>query len=82
MLFRSSLQPLGLYVADSIFIGDYLTTRGELPEKDLQMIEESGFVPALPPGMAVTPDYAPGITPAGVPADGPNFSASLQAHNP
>ena len=48
-----SLQPLGLYVADSIFIGDYLTTRGELPETDLQMLEDTGFVAALPPGLEV-----------------------------
>ena len=60
-----SLQPLGLYVADSIFIGDYLTTRGELPEKDLQMIEDSGFIPAVPPGMVPRADYAPGISPDG-----------------
>ena len=45
-----SLQPLGLYVADSIFIGDYLTTRGEVPEADMQMLEDTGFVPSLPPG--------------------------------
>ena len=77
-----SLQPLGLYVADSIFIGDYLTTRGELPERDLQMIEEAGFVPALPPGMAAMPDYAPGITAAGVPIPEPTLSASRKAHNP
>lgn len=56
-----SLQPLGLYVADSIFIGDYLTTRGEIPERDLQMIEEAGFEPAQPPGLKEVPDYAPGI---------------------
>jgi biotin synthase len=57
-----SLQPLGLYVADSIFIGDYLTTRGEVPEKDLEMLRDAGFVAALPPGLAETPDYAPGIS--------------------
>ncbi len=45
-----SLQPLGLYLADSIFIGDYLTTRGEVPEADLQMLRDAGFVPSLPPG--------------------------------
>ncbi|MBI3895315.1 MAG: biotin synthase BioB [Acidobacteria bacterium] len=79
-----SFQPLGLYIADSIFIGDYLTTRGELPEKDLQMIEEAGFVPALPPGipgMDVTPDYAPGITSAGVPADSSNSLTSMKTRN-
>ncbi len=61
-----SLQPLGLYVADSIFIGDYLTTRGEVPERDLEMIADAGFVPAIPPGAAATPDYAPGISPFGL----------------
>ncbi|MCZ6515496.1 MAG: biotin synthase BioB [Acidobacteria bacterium] len=38
-----SLQPLGLYVADSIFIGNYLTTDGQAPEQDLQMIRDLGF---------------------------------------
>ena len=56
-----SFQPLGLYVADSIFIGDYLTTRGELPERDMQMLEDAGFEAALPPGLKEAPDYAPGI---------------------
>jgi len=61
-----SLQPLGLYVADSIFIGDYLTTRGEVPERDLEMIADTGFVPAVPPGAAPVADYAPGMSPLGV----------------
>jgi biotin synthase len=52
-----------LYVADSIFIGDYLTTRGEVPEADLQMLEDAGFEPAMAPGLAASPDYAPGIHP-------------------
>lgn len=38
-----SLQPLGLYVANSIFVGDYLTTRGQPPEEDYQMIRDMGF---------------------------------------
>ncbi len=37
------LQPLGLYVANSIFIGDYLTTKGQKPEADLAMIRDLGF---------------------------------------
>jgi biotin synthase len=41
-----SLQPLGLYAANSIFVGDYLTTKGQLPEADYRMIEEMGFVVA------------------------------------
>ncbi len=37
------LQPLGLYPADSIFVGDYLTTEGQPPEDDFRMIEALGF---------------------------------------
>ena len=39
-----SLQPLGLYPANSIFIGDYLTTKGQAANADLQMIRDAGFV--------------------------------------
>ena len=53
-LHLGSLQPLGLYVANSIFVGDYLTTKGQAPEADYRMIEEMGFVvtrhEAVPPG--------------------------------
>ena len=38
-----SLQPLGLYPANSIFVGDYLTTQGQPPEDDYRMIEALGF---------------------------------------
>ncbi len=38
-----SLQPLGLYAANSMFVGDYLTTKGQLPEADYRMIEDMGF---------------------------------------
>lgn len=38
-----SLQPLGLYAANSIFVGDYLTTKGQLPESDYAMIRDMGF---------------------------------------
>jgi biotin synthase len=37
------LQPLGLYAANSIFVGDYLTTKGQPPEEDFRMIEALGF---------------------------------------
>ncbi|MBI3626156.1 MAG: biotin synthase BioB, partial [Candidatus Rokubacteria bacterium] len=37
------LQPLGLYVANSVFVGDYLTTKGQLPEADFAMIRDLGF---------------------------------------
>ncbi|RLL46927.1 biotin synthase BioB [Oceanobacillus piezotolerans] len=38
-----SLQPLGLYPANSIFVGDYLTTEGQESTIDHQMIEDLGF---------------------------------------
>ncbi len=38
-----SLQSLGLYVANSIFIGDYLTTKGQAAQDDLHMIRDLGF---------------------------------------
>lgn len=38
-----SLQPLGLYPANSLFISDYLTTEGQAPKLDLAMIEDLGF---------------------------------------
>src|SRR5690606_25249611 len=38
-----SLQPLGLYAANSIFVGDYLTTKGQLPEAAYAMIRDMGF---------------------------------------
>jgi biotin synthase len=39
-----SLQAMGLYAANSIFVGDYLTTKGQSPDADYRMIEEMGFV--------------------------------------
>ena len=38
-----SLQSLGLYVANSLFVGDYLTTKGQAPEADYQMVSDLGF---------------------------------------
>lgn len=43
-LHLGSMQCLGLYAANSIFVGDYLTTKGQAPEADYKMIEEMGFV--------------------------------------
>jgi biotin synthase len=42
-LHLGSLQALGLYAANSLFIGDYLTTKGQAPEADYKMIAELGF---------------------------------------
>ena len=38
-----SLQPLAMYPANSIFIGDYLTTRGQAAESDWAMLNDLGF---------------------------------------
>jgi biotin synthase len=38
-----SLQPLGLMIANSIFVGDYLTTQGQAPSDDYRMIQDLGF---------------------------------------
>ncbi|AFV88851.1 MAG: biotin synthase BioB [Acidipropionibacterium acidipropionici] len=39
-----TLQPLALEIANSIFLGDYLTSEGAAGAKDLQMIRDAGFV--------------------------------------
>ena len=38
------LQPLGLLLANAIFVGDYLTTEGQAASQDLDMISDLGFV--------------------------------------
>ncbi|MGD6803901.1 biotin synthase BioB [Rossellomorea vietnamensis] len=38
-----SLQPLGLYAANSIFVGDYLTTAGQESTEDHAMLRDLGF---------------------------------------
>ncbi|MCL0058644.1 biotin synthase BioB [Dehalococcoidia bacterium] len=38
-----SLQPLALYAANSIFVSGYLTTDGQSPDEDFQMIRDMGF---------------------------------------
>lgn len=48
-----SLQPLGLYPANSIFIGDYLTTPGQAARDDFAMIRDAGFVLEAPDGSAL-----------------------------
>lgn len=39
-----SLQGLALHVANSIFLGDYLTSEGQAAEEDLALIKDNGFV--------------------------------------
>ena len=46
-----TLQPLGLYPANSVFVSDYLTTKGQTPQEDYQMIADLGFEIVNPPGV-------------------------------
>ncbi|MGH7867167.1 MAG: biotin synthase BioB [Candidatus Dormibacteraceae bacterium] len=38
-----TLQPLALHLANSIFLGDYLTSEGQAAKADLEMIADAGF---------------------------------------
>ncbi|KGN30789.1 biotin synthase [Knoellia sinensis KCTC 19936] len=38
-----TLQPLGLHLANSLFLGDYLTSEGQEATADLDLIKDSGF---------------------------------------
>jgi biotin synthase len=49
------MQPLGLYAANSIFIGDYLTTPGQAARADYEMIRDLGFVLESADGEALDP---------------------------
>lgn len=42
-LHLGSMQAMGLYPANSVFVGDYLTTKGQAPEADYKMLEDLGF---------------------------------------
>lgn len=50
------LQPLGLYAANSIFIGDYLTTPGQSALADYEMIRDAGFVLEDAAGQELIPE--------------------------
>ena len=38
-----SMQAMGLYAANSMFVSDYLTTKGQPAEEDFRMVEDLGF---------------------------------------
>ncbi len=56
-----SMQVMGLYPANSIFVGDYLTTQGQTARADLRMIEDAGFVLETPDGAALAGDPFEGV---------------------
>lgn len=49
------MQAFGLYAANSIFIGDYLTTPGQAARSDFEMIRDAGFVLESPDGEPLEP---------------------------
>lgn len=55
-----SLQGLALHVANSIFLGDYLTSEGQAAADDLELIADNGFV-------VLTPEGVTAPAPAGIP---------------
>jgi biotin synthase len=77
-----SLQPLGLHIANSIFVGDYLTSEGQAAAADLQMIADAGFVVEQPDGAWEPGGASPsGDNPnrAGPGEDSPNSEPSPSA---
>jgi biotin synthase len=56
-----SMQVMGLYAANSIFIGDYLTTPGQAARSDLEMIQDAGFVLETPDGEPMAEEALAGI---------------------
>ena len=50
------LQPLGLFAANSMFVGGYLTEPGGPPEDDYRMIEALGFTSGSRQRRAVSTD--------------------------
>ncbi len=68
------LQALGLFAANSIFVGDYLTTGGQAPAEDLRLIEALGLEiessegpPAAPAPAVGAPASADRAGPPGAP---------------
>ena len=49
-----SQQPLALYPANSIFVGDYLTTAGQSATQDYAMVRDAGFLLEAPDGSPLT----------------------------
>jgi len=72
-----TLQSLALYVANSIFLGDYLTSEGQEGRKDLAMIADAGFeVEGMPEGATTA---APAATPAAAVAPTPTPTPAAAA---
>ncbi|MEH6380697.1 biotin synthase BioB [Dietzia natronolimnaea] len=67
------LQGMGLFVANSLFLGDYLTSEGQPGGEDLQMIADAGLEVLQMDGAGHAPHHpaTPGTAPAAVPGAAP-----------
>ncbi len=65
-----SMQAMGLYAANSIFVSDYLTTPGQAAEADFRMIRDLGFEVVVAGQEASLPEWtaAQNHEPASVPS--------------
>lgn len=50
-----SLQPLAMEAANSLFLGDYLTSQGQAANEDLRMLADHGFTVLAPDGSHCDP---------------------------
>jgi biotin synthase len=66
-----SVQGLALEVANSIFVGDYLTTEGQPAGADHQLLADWGFEPLELPGVPAPVPSSEPSAPAGERDDGP-----------
>jgi biotin synthase len=71
-----SLQPLALHVANSLFLGDYLTSEGQAAQADLEMIADAGF--RVMPGPATSRAAAPTASNTGSALAGESAPAERQ----
>ena len=74
-----SLQPLGLYIANSLFVGDYLTTQGQAPSEDYQMIQDLGFEIT---GQAISPGTSAENQPCGNSCENSCNGSATSTSNP
>ncbi|MBC7296620.1 MAG: biotin synthase BioB [Dietzia sp.] len=67
------LQGMGLFVANSLFLGDYLTSEGQPGGEDLQMIADAGLEVLQMDGAGQVSHHPakPGTAPAAVPGAAP-----------
>jgi biotin synthase len=78
-----SLQAMALHVANSIFLGDYLTSEGQSAAEDLAMIQDAGFVvldaaESRPDRMADEPQTRTEAGPVAEPVAGPGQEPVLR----